>query len=467
MKTQTLKIRDLLLWDENARFPDKYYNNDEKVLMNYFSNKSEYKIKQLIEAITKDFDLPQLEKLVVWNDEGNFIVLEGNRRITAYKLLVDPEICDNSKLKKFLYEQKEKISIDNDFSIECIVTTDKAEGFRYIDRKHANGNNEVSWQEPERVNYSTRRGSESWNNTLKMGITNVVRDLDIPEELKDRILGKGFVTNFFRAITSTPAKKKYGYKILDDGTLEIENSDFSKELKVVIYSILKKEDLQGNKIDSRTLNKKEKIEDFIQSINPSDSERVENQIKQHTSSDLFGNETVEVGNKPVPVSKSEIPKATGTRSKLIPKGLFHGGDLPFKLKSSSLRLLYDELKNISVQEFPNATHDLLRSFLECSLLFYFKETNEFKNIQKSGTHNPKLGEMLTYIINGKSISITDINLIETLKLVKADYDQAYSLERMNMINHNENCASSERDVRKAFSQIESLFKIILNPEKQS
>jgi len=75
--------------------------------------------------------------------------------------------------------------------------------------------------------------------------------------------------------------------------------------------------------------------------------------------------------------------------------------------------------------------------------------------------------MLTYIINGKSISITDINLIETLKLVKADYDQAYSLERMNMINHNENCASSERDVRKAFSQIESLFKIILNPEKQS
>jgi hypothetical protein len=467
MKTQTLKIRDLLLWDENARFPDKYYNNDEKVLMNYFSNKSEYKIKQLIEAITKDFDLPQLEKLVVWNDEGNFIVLEGNRRITAYKLLVDPEICDNSKLKKFLYQQKEKISIDNDFSIDCIVTTDKAEGFRYIDRKHANGNNEVSWQEPERVNYSARRGSESLNNTLKRGITNVVRGLDIPDELKDRILGKGFVTNFFRAITSTPAKKKYGYKILDNGILEIENSDFTKELKVIIYSILNKEDLKGNKIDSRTLNKKEKIEDFIQSINPSDSEKVENQIKQNTSSDLFGNEKIEVGNKPVIVSKSNLPKAGGTRSKSIPKGLFHGGDLPFKLKSSSLRLLYDELKNINVQEFPNATHDLLRSFLECSLLFYFKETNEFKNIQKSGTHNPKLGEMLTYIINRKSLSITDINLIETLKLVKTDYDQAYSLERMNMINHNEHCASSERDVRKAFSQIESLFKIILNPEKKS
>lgn len=466
MKTQTLKIRDLLLWDENARLPDKYYNTDEKVLMNYFSNKPEYKIKQLIEAIAKDFDLPQLEKLVVWNDEDNYIVLEGNRRITAYKLLIDPELCDNPKLKKFLFEQREKISISNDFSIDCIVTTDKTEGFRYIDRKHANGNNEVGWQEPEKVNYSTRRGSESWNNFLKVGVTSKVRELDIPEELKDRILGKGFVSTFFRAITSTPAKKKYGYKI-EDGILEIENTDFLKELKVVIFNILNKEDLHGKKIDSRTLNKKENLEDFIQSINPTDSEKVENQIKENTSSDLFGNETIEVGNRPIAVSKSESPKLTGIRSKPIPKGLFHGGDLPFKLKSSSLRLLYDELKNISVQEFPNATHDLLRSFLECSLLFYFKETNEFKNIQKAGSHNPKLGEMLTYIINGKSISITDTNLIDTLKLVKADYDQAYSLERMNMINHNENCASSERDVRKAFSQIESLFKIILNPEKQS
>lgn len=465
MKTQILKIRDLILWDENARLPDKYYNTDENVLVNYFSNKPEYKIKQLIESIVKDFDLPQLEKLVVWNDEDNYVVLEGNRRITAYKLLVDPELCDNPRLKKFLYEQKEIISINGEYSLECIVTTDKSEGFRYIDRKHANGNNEVAWQEPERVNYTTRRGSESWNSYLKLGITNKVRELDIPEGLKDRILGKGFVSTFFRAITSTPAKKKYGYKI-ENGILEVDYPDFLKELKVVIFNILNKEDLQGKKIDSRTLNKKDNLEDFIQSIIPSDSEIVENQIKQHTSSDLFGNDTIGVGNKNIPVSKPDLSKATGTRTKSIPKGLFHGGDLPFKLKSSSLRILYEELKNISVQEFPNATHDLLRSFLECSLLFYFKETDEFKKIQKSGNHNPKLGEMLTYIINGHSNSITDTNLIDTLKFVKADYDQAYSLERMNMINHNENCASSERDVRKAFSQIEALFKIILNPVKQ-
>ena len=44
-----IKIKDLILWDENARFPDKYYNSDEKELIKYFVSKPEYKIKQLIE----------------------------------------------------------------------------------------------------------------------------------------------------------------------------------------------------------------------------------------------------------------------------------------------------------------------------------------------------------------------------------------------------------------------------------
>ncbi|WOK04377.1 hypothetical protein RT717_14955 [Imperialibacter roseus] len=467
MKTQTLKVKDLILWDENARFPDKYYNTDERVLINFFISNAEYKIKKLVEAVVKDFELPQLEKLVVWNDEDNNIVLEGNRRLTAYKLLIDPELSDNPTFKDFLIGQKSKITVDESFAVECIVTTDKAVGFRYIDRKHANGNNEVGWQEPERVNYNTRRGDETINNSLKVGLTNAVRALDIPEALKDKILGKGFVTNFFRTLTSTPAKKKYGYKILEKGDLEVQNPNFSDELKVVIFSILNKTDLQGNRIDSRTLNKKEKIEDFIRSIDPKDSEKVEKKIKVNTTSDLFGNEIIEVGSKPItnPRQEAETAKALHIRSKTVPKGLYHSGDLPFRLNSSSLRILYDELRNISVQDFPNATHDLLRSFLECSLLFYFKETGEFKEIKKLENHNPKLGEMLTHIINGKSPSINDSNLIETLKIVKSDYDQPYSLERMNMINHNENCSSSERDVRKAYAQLESLFKIVLNPPK--
>ncbi len=457
---QNIKIKDLILWDENARFPDKYYNSDEKELINYFVSKPEYKIKQLAEAIVKDIEYPQLEKLVVWNDENNFVVLEGNRRLTVYKLLINPELTQNKNLHKYLTEQNRTLIIDDNFELECLVTNDKEEAFRYIDRKHANGNNEINWGAVEKVNYTSRRGSETANNHIKLGITSIVKSLDLPEEMKEKILGKGFVTNFFRVITTTPAKKKYGYKILEDGTLEVENKNFEKELKVVIYSLLNKEDFDGNKIDSRTLNKTEQIEDFIKSIKHEDAEKVDTQITKNSTENLFGDKSINIGNSNAKLSKTE-PNDKKIGSKPTPTGLFHSSDVPFKIKSASLKILYDELKVISLKDFPNATHDLLRSFLECSLIFFFKDISEFDTIKKSDSHNPKLGEMLTHIINGKCSKINDRNLIETLKQVKSEYDQPYSLERMNMINHNENCASSEKDVRKAWAQLEALFKVIL------
>jgi hypothetical protein len=457
IETRTLPIKDLILWDENARFPDKYYNSNEKELINYFISKPVYKIKKLITEVVKDFELPQIEKLVVWNDEGNYVVLEGNRRLTAYKLLINPELAVNSNMSAFLKEQKEIISIDENFKLECLVTNDKTQGFRYIDRKHANGNNEVNWNEPERVNYNLRRDNKTQNNSLKLAITNIVRELDLPNEMKEKVLGRGFVTNFFRIITTTPAKRKYGYKILEDGQLEIQYKNFKDELKIIIYNLLNKKDFEGNKIDSRTLNKKENIEEFIQGIKPNDIKKVEKAIVSKTSENLFGDKSLNLGN-----NKLEINK-TNHKNKQTPKGLFFSKDVPFYLNSSSLKILYDELKNISVKDFPNATHDLLRSFLECSLVFFFKEINEFDSIKKSNAHNPKLGELLTHIINGNCEKITDVNLIATLKQIKTDYDQPYSLERMNMINHNENFTSKEKDVRASWAQLESLFKVILIP----
>jgi hypothetical protein len=456
IKSENIEIKDLILWDENARFPDKYFNADEKELIKFFISKPLFNIKEFILEITKDFDLPQLEKLVVWNDNGDNIVLEGNRRLTAYKLLINPSLTDNKKLQDFLIIQKEKINISENSLLECLISENKEDITRYIDRKHNKGNNEVYWEDGERALYNVRQGTHSPLEQLKVGIIKIVRGLELPDEMKDQVLSKGFVTTFFRFITSSPAKKKYGYSFDNNGDLIVKDKNYSDELKILIFSILKKADVKGNKIDSRTHNKTEKIEEFIHSVDVKDVKKIDAQIKNNTTEDIFGDKTVTIGKTKIDVN----PNSNG-KSKQIPTGLFHSSDVPFKIKSSSLRILYDELRLISVKEFPNATHDLLRSFLECSLIFFFKENNEFDSIQKSAAHNPKLGEMLSHIINKKCFKVNDINLIETLKQIKTDFDQPYSLERMNMINHNENCASTEKDVRKTWAQLESLFKIIL------
>jgi len=130
-----------------------------------------------------------------------------------------------------------------------------------------------------------------------------------------------------------------------------------------------------------------------------------------------------------------------------------------------LRIVYNELRDINVGDFPNATHDLIRSFLECALLYYLKETNEYKLVSQHEKHIPTLSDMLKFVASEQCKSIDDDNIIQIVNQIKSSYGSPYSLERMNMVNHNENWTSTEKDVRSAWGKVEGLIKTLLNPKK--
>ena len=296
-KEKKISIENLSLWDENARFPDKYYNSNEKELIKYFLSKPDFKIRNLIEEIVLDSDLPHLEKVVVWDTSDNLVVVEGNRRLTGYKLLANPEIIADidQKLHKYLIEKQPEHGITNDFTLDCLISEDKDECYRYIDRKHAKGNNQANWLEPERVNYSKRRGVENQNAKLKVAISNYVRQLDIPEDIKNEILGQGYVTTFFRLVATGPAKETYGLTTDENGELKFDDTSFPEKLKVIIHNVLKKEDFEGKKVDSRELNKNQQIEDYLKKVKPEHAEKVDKEIKDNTRKDIFGNESTSLG----------------------------------------------------------------------------------------------------------------------------------------------------------------------------
>ena len=148
-----IAIKDLSLWDENARFPEEYFNKSEEQLIDFLLNKKDFKIESFAKEIVNEFTMPQLERIVVYCYQGRNIVLEGNRRIVVYKLLIDPSLTSNQQTCLFFKELSHKIKIDNSFKLDAVVTTDKEIGLRYIDRKHTKRNNEVYWGEQERHNY--------------------------------------------------------------------------------------------------------------------------------------------------------------------------------------------------------------------------------------------------------------------------------------------------------------------------
>lgn len=450
-QTKNIAIKDLTLWDENARFPDKFFNQDEAELINYFLSKQDFKIKLLIESIVKDFDLPQLEKIVVWNDGEQNIVLEGNRRLTAYKLLNNSVLAKDKKLQDFLETEKQKIIISDNFSLECILVEDREDAFRYIDRKHSNGNNEVNWKDTERAQYSKRRGSENPLELIKIGIAKIVRELDLPEEMKEQILGQGYVTTFYRTITTKPAQRLYGY-YFDNGEFKVKDDDFKEKLKVIIFSVLNKQDIQGNKIDSRTLNKKEDVEKFLESVKVEDTKKVEEKIKENTTENIFGEKTVTVGTN---VSKQKVlPKST-SRKYLIPMSC------SLRITEVKINNIYRELReNLLIDEtnnaVPNAVGVLFRVFLEICLDHYAKMN------QKIFKKDDTLSQKIPWVVNSLENKGYDKKIFNNInKVGSAKKENTYlSIDNFHEYVHSTTTQPSTNELKLKWDNLQLFFETL-------
>lgn len=143
-----IKVSDLKLDLFNPRLPKSKQGKDEKTVIEYM----------LLEAATLELMLAIAENdffagellLVVKDetDEGKYIVIEGNRRLTAVKLLNNPnlttvksnaraEIVENAKYKPT--------------ELPCLVFDDKSKILKYLGFRHITGIK--SWRLLEKARY--------------------------------------------------------------------------------------------------------------------------------------------------------------------------------------------------------------------------------------------------------------------------------------------------------------------------
>ena len=94
------------LWSENPRFPQTYFGKPESELIDYIVSVPHYKIKSFGKEVVEDFDMPIFEKLAIYNGEGVNVAYEGNRRLTVYKLLVNPDLCTDPVISAYFHQLK-------------------------------------------------------------------------------------------------------------------------------------------------------------------------------------------------------------------------------------------------------------------------------------------------------------------------------------------------------------------------
>lgn len=163
-----ININKLLLDVDNPRFPTPADNQRDAIA----------KMLELqydrIYRLAKDIALRGLdpsENVLVYSSEdedGFYVVAEGNRRVTALKLLLSPSLAPNERARKAFEKikltQKEDIKVINN----CVIFDDDSYQ-HWVNLKHTGQNNgvgRVEWTAPEKARHLARLGKQSFGNQI-------------------------------------------------------------------------------------------------------------------------------------------------------------------------------------------------------------------------------------------------------------------------------------------------------------
>jgi len=438
-------VTKLILWDENPRFLDAQKGVSQKDLINHLIRR--YNLEEFAQKILDDVDLPQLEKVIIWDNAGKLYVLEGNRRVATYLAILDPELVEDEFIKLKFKEIQSKAKLPKNFKIECLVTKNKKQGLRYVDRKHLYRNNEATWGQQERDNYTKRTKvggrltTQQAASVFRADLGQKVRDIGFPEEVTSTVLGPKFVTNLFRIIGNTKMGPAYlGYK-KNGAELEILNEKkFNKNLKAVVWNVYREQDFSEKSIGSRALNKTEDIEKYLKKVDALSEKKIESLLKKEMKEIL----TTPEAKKATPRSKP----STTTRSKLI-------GCTLKTPTSTKLTNIYRELKDNKLDDKNKySTGVLFRTFIEITCEEYYARVKP----------TPKW--------NGSSLRLKVQSVIEDLdpkseKDSRSKFHSIYndvsdkkngSIERLNKLTHDRRFSLSENDLKLMWDNLEYFFK---------
>lgn len=134
MTTTMIPVKDLFFDRNNPRLPEyglsSNASTDEiiKVLWEAMD------VKELIQSITASGFFPH-EPLIVAEENGRKVVIEGNRRLAAVHLLLDPKLSKSNgwKIPSISSQAKDKLK---ELPVEILS---RADSWRFLGFKHVNG----------------------------------------------------------------------------------------------------------------------------------------------------------------------------------------------------------------------------------------------------------------------------------------------------------------------------------------
>lgn len=239
-RDQRILLSNLRLDRANPRHPEF---ESQREIIEWMTSGSG-RIGEKLVALAKDvvtFGLNPADRVMVVPDQeekGQFTVLEGNRRITALKLLNNPDSAPTkqwqnrfSKLCRPPYSPIKEIP--------CVVFDDEARAFHFIELRHlgeSGGAGVVPWETEQKARHDQRLHRKSRHHKALAVLDFVRNDEGVDAETKD-LAGEGFpITTLDRILSDEEFRAFLGLSLGSDGNIcfRIEPREAMKPISRII-----------------------------------------------------------------------------------------------------------------------------------------------------------------------------------------------------------------------------------------
>lgn len=472
MMNKSIKVNNLLLDRENPRLPNTI--DSEVSIIEYMVSTEQ--ILNILEDIA-NIGLSPIEGVAVLKEGSSYIVLEGNRRVSALKLLNNPNLLPaySEKISNVLKDCDRKIE-----EVSCVVFNSRKEAKVWLERKHSGQQGGIGTK-PWSSEQKTRFKGNTSNNTLAMNIVDFAKENEIEEAQTT-----GMLTTVTRFLANETFRNSIGIKSRtkdSEITIDIPKEDFTLVLKQFIYDVVDKTNKQ---VGSRA-NKEDVIEygNYLRDNYLKDIERTEH----HTiNAPIVSNSSHEADHPPVnsddesdsDLDKSsneqkepsfsdkdetnETPRKRSSKNPDNRKYIFTS-EFYCKTSNSLITKIYYELKSIEVTSLPLSCAIMTRTFIESIMKQYLDEVcNSKKSRDKLDNIINDIHKHLNLVDNLKVLSSKQEAALKYLKLLTER--KGYALSPFSLgINAHGGAYPKATDIKTDWMNIEPIIQYLLNSLK--
>lgn len=322
-----------------------------------------------------------------------YIALEGNRRVAALRLLINPAVMTDLEMPAGMQKSLEALAKIFDKGkvepISCFEMPSRDSGRYWLELRH-NGENQgrgvVDWS-------SVAQGRFKVRDPAIQALDLVTEHGALTEDQVARIEAKFPLSTLSRLIESPDVRKRIGLSIKAGKLLtDLPASEVIKPLKRIVL------DLAEKNIRVGSLMKKEQMIGYVGGFDKASSPDLSKRGPERPLESIPTSEFAR-GIKKRTKPRTQDPS---DRKFIVPKGC------SINVTDNRIAEVYKELRTLKIDDFPNAIAVLLRVFLELSVDHYLTSASISLTFTASSgkildkTLQTKLQEVINHLVSAGS-----------------------------------------------------------------